>query len=333
MAKTTVVDREDLEEQAEDAQPALAARRAAVADAAQDTVSQARPAWEQLQAAIGSLTEAALHGAREVFARSGAADAAGQVDGATADQLREAAQAGVQRAKERLGPRAQDVAAKMGEQAERWQPKAADLQRQARERAADLTGQARERTAEIADRARDQASDLSERAAELAERASERAGDLGKQAKGWLIPAAALLAEKAATAASKKDELAEKAATVASRKDELAAHRDDLADQARDLAADLGGQALEKVSAIQEQAGPAVQHAASETAAAIGDAFDATGRAVRSTINNIFWIIVLGGLAVLLYAPKDEEREKLFAEVREWVTYAIDLISELRGGK
>jgi len=319
MAKAMVVNRDDLKEQAEDVQAALAAHRAMAADLAQDAASRVRPGWEQLQEAIGSLTDAAMHSARDAFVRSGAADVASQLDGETLEHVRATTLSGLQQAKERLGPHAQEAVARANEQADRLRPKAVDLSKQTRERTALLASQARERAADLADRARDQAADLSDRAGDVADRASDRAGDLSKQAKEWLVPAAATLAAKAATVASKTDE--------------LLAHREELAEEARSRVGDLGSQARESVSAVQVSAGPAIQRAAGDTTDAIGGAFDATGRAVRSTVNNIFWIILFGGLAVLLYAPKDEEREKLFAEAREWVTYAIDLFMELRGGK
>jgi hypothetical protein len=119
-------------------------------------------------------------------------------------------------------------------------------------------------------------------------------------------------------------------------RDQLAPAAADLAGQARDRASQLGSQTRETAASFQATAGnlvPAVADAAGETAAVVGDAFEATGRAVRSTTTDIFWLVVLGGIAVFLYAPKDEERAKLLAEAQGWLSYIVDIVMELRGGE
>jgi hypothetical protein len=160
-----------------------------------------------------------------------------------------------------------------------------------------------------------------------ADQARDRLSDLGAQARDELAPAVADFI----------DQTRGRVGTFgAQARDQLAPAAADLAGQARDRAAQFGSQTRDTAASIQASVSnlvPAVSDAAGETAAVVGDAFDATGRAVRSTTTDLFWLIVLGGIAVFLYAPKDEERARLLAEVQGWLSYVVDIVMELRGGE
>jgi hypothetical protein len=192
----------------------------------------------------------------------------------------------------------------------------------------DWTGQARDRISDLSAQAR---AEVLPAIAVLVDQTRGRVEQLSGQARDQLLPAAVDFATQS------RDQLLPAAVDLAAQaREQLLPAAATLAAQARDRAVQLGGQTRDTATSLQASAGdlvPAVTGAATGTATAVGGALDATGRAVRSTVNGLVWLTVLTGIAVFLYAPKDEERAKLLAEVQEWLSYAVDIVTELRGGE
>lgn len=158
---------------------------------------------------------------------------------------------------------------------------------------------------------------LAPRLADLVSQSVERVTQAGGQAREALTPRVASVA-----------------GSIAEQREALGPVVAGLATQALERASQAGSQAAETAGSWQQAAtavGPTVAETAGGAALAVGSAFGATGKAVRSVVNNVFWIGVLGGIAILLYAPKDEERAKLMSEAQEWMSYLADIVMELRG--
>lgn len=216
-------------------------------------------------------------------------------------------------AKGRVGPQASAVMQTVVRQRDDLAPRMAGWTEQARERLAGLSNQARE--------------EIAPAVTEFVGQARERAEQFAGQAKEQLGPTAM---EFGTQTRERAEQL------VGQVKEQLGPTAADFGAQARDRLAQIGSQGRDTATSLQAAAGgvvPAVTDAATETAAVLGDAMDATGRAVRSTVSNLVWLTVLTGIAVFLYAPKDEERAKLLTEVQEWFAYVVDIVMELRGGE
>ncbi|GEM_PF-5381245 len=239
-----------------------------------------------------------------------AGDSFAQLDGETAGALRDAAAAQSRQFAETAAQAAGQLSQSIGQQASA-----------AKETVGAAIGEAKEalgpRVGAMSQTVAKQAEQMAPRLADLVSQSVERATQAGAQATGALAP-----------------RLASIAGGVAEQRDALAPVVAGLATQALERASQAGSQAAEAAGSWQQAAaaaGPTVAETAGGTALAVGNAFDATGRAVRSTVNNIFWIGVLGAIAVLLYAPKDEQRAKLMAGTQEWMSYLADIVMELRG--
>lgn len=242
----------------------------------------------------------------------------------------ESAQTALDLARTRAGRQSAAAGQALGELREQAGPAVVGLAGQGRDYAVQVGSQAWEHLAPaagaLAQAAVRQRDDLAPTVEDWAGQARDRLTDLGAQARDEVAPA---VAEFIGQTRGRVGQIGAQA------RDQLAPAAADLAGQARDRAVQLGSQTRNTAASLQASAGnlvPAVSDAAGETAAVVGDAFDATGRAVRSTTTDLFWLVLLGGIAVFLYAPKDEERAKLLAEAQGWLSYIVDIVTELRGG-
>jgi uncharacterized protein YjbJ (UPF0337 family) len=250
-----------------------------------------------------------------------------------AEQTRSAAdvaQEAWEQAKAEAGRRSVQAAATLSKLRDEAAPAITDLAGQGRDVAIQKAIQAKERLApqvsvlkETATRQRQELAPVLE---DWTGQARDRVSDLTAQAREEVLPVIAGLVDQTR---GRIEQLSGQA------RDQFIPAAADLAFQARGRAKQLGSQTRDTASSLQASAGdlaPVVAGAASGTAATVGSAFDTTGRAVRSAVNGVFWLTVLTGIAVFLYAPKDEERAKLLAEVQGWFSYAVDIVTELRGG-
>jgi hypothetical protein len=316
-------------------QLALARYRAA-AERAAGATDQARSQFLQQASAAASAAQkwrdmAVAQYRSATYGAGGTTDQARDSVVQQASSVAAATQAVLDAAKAQGARRSVDVAQALGRMAGDAGPAVRSLAGQTRDYAAQKSVQAKELLAPSADTLAQtiakQRDDLTPVIEDWAEQARERLSDLGTQAKEELAPALAGLVDQTR---GRVGQLSAQA------KDQLVPVAVELAAQARDRAAQFGSQTRDTASALQSSAAsvvPAVSDTAGETAAAVGGAFDATGRAVRSTVTNLLWLTVLGGIAVFLYAPKDEERAKLLADLQEWASYAVDIVTELRGGE
>lgn len=252
------------------------------------------------------------------------------------DQMRQQASTATEAAQDVLGK----AVAEAARQSARATQNLATLRSDAGPVIAGLAGQSRDyalqRGAETRERLAPQMQALMESAAkqkeamapvleDWAEQARERLAGLSVQARQEVVPA---LTEFVDQTRSRAEQLGEQA------REQLVPAATELAAQARDRAMQVGSQTRETAASLQESAEsivPAVSEAVEETAAAVGGALDATGKAVRSTLSGLIWLTVLSGIAIFLYAPKDEERAKLLAETQGWLSYITDIVMELRG--
>ena len=209
-------------------------------------------------------------------------------------------------------------------------PAIAGLAGQSRDYAMQRGGEARDRLAPQMQALKESAAKQKEALAPVledwAEQARERLADLSAQARQEVVPALTDLVDQTR---SRAEQLGGQA------REQFVPAATELATQARDRAVQMGSQTRDTAAALQASAEgvvPAVSGAMGETAAAMGDAMDATGKAVRSTVSGLIWLTVLSGIAIFLYAPKDEERAKLLAEAQNWLSYITDIVLELRGG-
>lgn len=299
----------------------LARRPGAVAARVADGTNQVRTAGGQGAIALATTTRSAVQTVGEqvssrwadaVDATTKLATAAPPVIASAAEQTRGLATQLGSQAGDRVGAQTEAFIRTVGKQRDDIAPIVVDW-----------AGQARTRLEELGQQAKDE---LAPTIIALADQTRERLGDLGQQVRADLPPFAAGVVGQA------KEQVAQIGGQASAAVGPVAA---DLASQARDGAARIAEQTRDTVASVQNTAGavaPAVADAATGTAVAVGGAFDATGRAVRSTVNNLFWLTVLTGIAVFLYAPRDEDRAKLMATLQEWLSFAADLVTELRGG-
>lgn len=286
-----------------------------------------------------------MKGVAPVWKRKSPADDAGTqvmlLDGAEARRLQDTvaeqsrlaagmAQDAWEQAKGEAGRRSAQATAVISKLRDEAGPTITGLAVQGRDFAVQKGTQAKEQLAPQVRTLRETASrqreELAPVIAEWQGQARDRVSDLGDQARQQLLPAVSDLVDQTR---GRIEQFGEQA------RDQLLPAAADLAAQARDRAKQFGTQTRDTAASLQASAGdlaPVVAGAAEGTAATVGGAFDATGRAVRSTVNGVFWLMVLTGIAVFLYAPKDEERANLLAEIQGWLSYAVDIFMELRGG-
>ena len=202
--------------------------------------------------------------------------------------------------------------------------------RQASQHATELTERALEMASRQAGLAQEKVATVKQRAASAADLVASQQDGVGQLLAGL---AAQALERASQAGAQARDVAGTQAAglaqTLAQQKETVAPALADLAGQARERMAQAGSQAT---GTLQSATGPLAETAAG-TAAAVGGAMEATGRTIKSTIRNLIWITILAGLAVLLYAPRDEDRARLQGKAQEWLSFIVDLAVELRGGQ
>ena len=302
-------------------------RKAAATEVAQPALESANAQVSAALAAAQRVRDAAL--AHYAALAGGAAGAP--------DQVRQQASGATDAAQDVLGKvsaeavrRSAIVAQNLAKLGSDAGPVIASLAGQSRDYALQRGAEARDRLAPqvqaIQQSAAKQKEELAPVLEEWAEQARERLADLSVQARQEIVPA---LTDFVDQTRGRVGQLGEQA------REQLVPAAAGMAAQARDRAVQMGSQTRDTAAALQETAGgvlPAVSGAAGETATAVGDALDATGKAIRSTVSGLIWLTVLSGIAIFLYAPKDEERAKLLAEAQGWLSYITDIVMELRGG-
>ncbi len=163
------------------------------------------------------------------------------------------------------------------------------------------------------------ARDLSNKGLDVAHAAAERAQAAASSAREQAAPLFASAGASTAAAASKAAETGERLAKK-TRKDWVPAARDRIED-ARPVVADTLHSSTERAGEFATVAGASAvlgARAARDTGKrAARTAAGATGSAITQVFSLFFWIGVVAWLLIRLFRPEQQQREDLYARVRQ----------------